>query len=180
MHLHTPHITKGGKRKASIDSVVVEDEAPTEQKITKSKRKTRKTKQPKVKTDQEHTVSKTPEEPQPQPQSDPSLSPSRTASPVISRKDSMQEAYAHLTVCTEHDSTNPALRHDDPTSVDAHTQTEETTTPRRSSRIKNSMHSVANTWDKCRPYLERINGTIMPLEPQGTKAYYARDGVKVD
>ena len=44
------------------------------------------------------------------------------------------------------------------------------------------MHSVANTWTKARPYLERLNGTIMPLQPQGTgaEAYYARDGVRVD
>jgi hypothetical protein len=42
------------------------------------------------------------------------------------------------------------------------------------------MESVAHTWTKARPYIERINGTIMPLEHQGTNAYYARDGVKVD
>jgi hypothetical protein len=52
--------------------------------------------------------------------------------------------------------------------------------PRRSSRIKASMHTVAETWTKARPYIERINGTIMPLEHQGTSAYYTRDGVKVD
>jgi hypothetical protein len=41
------------------------------------------------------------------------------------------------------------------------------------------MQGVSDTWHKCRPYIERINGTIMPLEHQGTKAYYARDGVKL-
>jgi hypothetical protein len=42
-------------------------------------------------------------------------------------------------------------------------------------------HALTNTWTKARPYIERINGTIMPLEPQaGTTAYYARDGVRVD
>lgn len=66
-----------------------------------------------------------------------------------------------------------------PTEELRETQTEPT--PRRSSRIKEMTHSVANTWTKARPYIERINGTIMPLEPQaGTKAYCQRDNVRVD
>jgi hypothetical protein len=42
------------------------------------------------------------------------------------------------------------------------------------------MNKIGGKWHKVRPYVERINGTIMPLEHQGTAAYYNRDGIKLD
>jgi len=41
------------------------------------------------------------------------------------------------------------------------------------------MSSVADTWHKARPYIERLNGTVMPLEHQGVETYYQKDGVKI-
>jgi hypothetical protein len=106
MHFHTPHINRGGKRKASLDSVVVEDEAPTEKrKIAKSKKKAKKakkTQQPTMTTDQEDPMPTTLEESEPQAQQQPTLSPSRSASPTKSRKDSMHEPYVPLTPSTKH------------------------------------------------------------------------------
>jgi len=162
MHFPTPHITKKSeKRKKSVDSGVGDDDIVREEKITGTMSKKTKTKKAKVATNEDMNPSRP---------ASPSPSPPRATSLSSSRKDSAQEPPPTTLAITS------------PTTADAQTQTPDTETPtlRRSSRIKNSMHVVADTWTKCRPYIERINGTIMPLEPQGTKAYYARDGVRVD
>jgi hypothetical protein len=94
MHFHTPHIKKSEKRKASITSVGAEDEAsaPIEKKTTKSKKKAKMTKHPKVKKDK----SITPEATLVQHSSPPralsrSLSLSQPSPPTMSRADSALE-----------------------------------------------------------------------------------------
>jgi hypothetical protein len=32
--------------------------------------------------------------------------------------------------------------------------------------VKEKMHKLDETWNRCRPYLERVNGTIVPLRNQ--------------
>jgi len=34
---------------------------------------------------------------------------------------------------------------------------------KRTSTLKETMHKLDDKWNKCRPYIERINGTIVPL-----------------
>ncbi|OAK95143.1 hypothetical protein IQ06DRAFT_381634 [Phaeosphaeriaceae sp. SRC1lsM3a] len=172
MHFPTPHLKKTEKRKASVESVVVDNDHQTlERKSTRRGRKPKRTKSEKAEEKEERAISPWTvqgNEPTERASSPMTLaSTSSQISPTSTRKDSAQEA-------------NPSPV---PTSKDApptDSTTPEPQQPRRSSRIRNSMHSVANTWTKARPYVERLNGTIMPLHPQGTSAYYARDGVKVD
>ena len=33
--------------------------------------------------------------------------------------------------------------------------------------LKDALHKLDAKWQRCRPYVERINGTIVPLEHQG-------------
>ncbi|KAH3941467.1 hypothetical protein HBH53_201220 [Parastagonospora nodorum] len=153
--MHLPGTKKSEKRKASV--VSLGDEAPVEKKEVKREKK-KKAKSNQRKGEKIAAKSMTPD---PQPQaSSPIIVDSSTIPPTMSssdRVDSVTESPPNTTL--------------------AHAHTEPT--PRRSSRIKNSLHSVAQTWDKARPYIERINGTIMPLEPQaGAEVYYKRDGVK--
>jgi hypothetical protein len=93
MHFPTPHLPgkkSDKKRKASLDSVAAEDEAPAPiaKKVSKSKKKAKKTQSKKDKTatpepalalaQQQHTPSSPP----------PSRSPSLTALPTLPREDS--------------------------------------------------------------------------------------------
>jgi len=36
-----------------------------------------------------------------------------------------------------------------------------------SHHLRERLHSLSEKWDRVRPYVERINGTIVPLTPQG-------------
>jgi hypothetical protein len=90
MHFPTPHLPgkkSDKKRKASLDSVAAEDEAPAPiaKKVSQSKKKAKKTQAKKDKTatpepalPQQHTPSSPP----------PSRSPSLTALPTLPREDS--------------------------------------------------------------------------------------------
>jgi hypothetical protein len=40
------------------------------------------------------------------------------------------------------------------------------TTSTSHTTVKEKMHKLDDTWNKCRPYLERVNGTIVPLRSQ--------------
>lgn len=175
MHFHTPHLKKSEKRKASTDAVVIEDEPVlAKKKVTKPK-KNKTAKQPKVAKQKARSKSKTPEDPHPQP------SPSLSRSPTPTMASPPNNNMLRETYVLPHPSYRPVHRTNAisrPT-TESIAQEQSKTTPRRSSRIKNSMTSVSTTWNKARPYIERINGTIMPLEHQGLKAYYARDGVKL-
>lgn len=206
MHFPTPHLKKTEKRKASVESVVVDNDHQTlERKSTRRGRKPKRTKSEKAEEKEERAISPWTvqgNEPTERASSPMTLaSTSSQISPTSTRKDSAQEACVHThnptrrtdtphhTPYSNHPCisaytlTPPSNPSPVPTSKDApptDSTTPEPQQPRRSSRIRNSMHSVANTWTKARPYVERLNGTIMPLHPQGTSAYYARDGVKVD
>ncbi|KAH5279929.1 hypothetical protein HBI70_081320 [Parastagonospora nodorum] len=153
--MHLPGTKKSEKRKASV--VSLGDEAPVEKKEVKREKK-KKAKSNQRKGEKIAAKSMTPD---PQPQaSSPTIVDYSTIPPTMSSSDRVD-----------------SVTESPPNTTRAHAHTEPT--PRRSSRIKNSLHSVAQTWDKARPYIERINGTIMPLEPQaGAEVYYKRDGVK--
>jgi hypothetical protein len=182
MHVPTPHLhKKAEKRKASLDSVAHSDDADAppapvvEKKTMKCKKKA---KMNKAKKEKSHT---------PEPRAVTPLS----ASPVpVAVADQPTSPHTTTAQRTPHESYVPPPTHRLPPSHPANPLTNslsptstadlEPETPRRSSRLKKSISSVSSKWDKCRPYIERINGTIMPLEPQGTTAYYKRDGVGVD
>jgi len=162
--MHIPLTTKKSeKRKASITSAASEDGPVGSDEVApiETKTKQRKPKQKRLRR-KDRTV--TPENPHPQ-----ALSPplSRSASASVERIASPPRD--NDTMLRKSSTTNSATpEHDTPP-------------PRRSQRLRNSISSISETWHKARPYIERINGTIMPLEHQGdgAKAYYGKDGVKM-
>jgi hypothetical protein len=41
--------------------------------------------------------------------------------------------------------------------------------------MKDKMHKLDEKWNKCRPYLERINGTIVPLRSRSIEDHEAEE-----
>lgn len=181
MHFPTPHLKKSEKRKASNDSGGDEnDGAVLERKLTRKERKAKRAKEEKHEERNEEVpeTSMVPEHEPIERTSSPLSLRSTTSSqisPATTRKDSAQEPSSPTRVPTTTTTLQDPLTKS-PTTEDA----QDAPSPRRSSRIRNSMHSVATTWTKARPYIERLNGTIMPLQPQGVEPYHAREGVRVD
>jgi len=183
--MHIPLTTKKSeKRKASITSAASEDGPVGSDEVApiETKTKQRKPKQKRLRR-KDRTV--TPENPHPQALSPPlsrsaSASVERIASPPRDNDTMLRKSYVKHTHTPSQlitHSTNTLPR----STTNSATPEHDTPPPRRSQRLRNSISSISETWHKARPYIERINGTIMPLEHQGdgAKAYYGKDGVKM-
>ncbi|KAF2024687.1 hypothetical protein EK21DRAFT_117532 [Setomelanomma holmii] len=143
------HTPHLGNKREKRKASIEHSELPVTKKTTKEKKEP-KPKKP-AKPEKLKAKSQTPEQPHPKP-----------ASRSVSPEPTMNSPISMRRLSTAEFTTEPP-----------------TDGPRRSSRIKNIGQGMSDKWHKCRPYIERINGTIMPLEHQGTKAYYARDDVKM-
>lgn len=181
MHIpHPPICKKVRKRKASITSIASDEaqlaeSSPAKQKKAKIDKETEPKTKARASTPEAHPLS-----PPPSRSLSRSVSPDRIASASSQRqtRDTMLRKTHVLYLHLPSTLTDDISRSTATSSTSSASEPETAPTPRRSSRLKKSISNISEAWNKARPYVERMNGTFVPLDHKSPEAYQGRDGVK--